>query len=209
MCASMSRTKARGTALDLRTSAERNEILSVEIVPLDPSGPSGRELSNRRVDKMTARSILCPVDFSAASLASIPLAVQEARLRDATLDLLHVWQPGLEYSGEGPPIPFAAEFPKEEIESDLASLDVDLPDDRVRLHVTSGDPVKDIVELASKLNSELVVMGTHARRGLRRWIIGSVCEPLLRQLPLSRVGLPGSRTWGQVIVNQWSTRWHL
>lgn len=132
---------------------------------------------------MTTRCILCPVDFSAASLAAIPLAVQEAKLRAATLDLLHVWQPGLEYAGEGPPIPFSAELPKDEIESDLASLDVDLPTDRVRFHVTSGQPAKDIVDLARELDCELVVMGTHARRGLSRWIIGSVCEPVLRHCP--------------------------
>jgi len=132
---------------------------------------------------MPERSILCPVDFGQASFASVPLAVEQAKYRDATLDLLHVWQPGLEYAGEGPPIPFAAELPRAQIESDLASLKVDLPPERVRLHVTSGDPAKDIVELATDLHSELVVMGTHARRGLSRWIIGSVCEPVLRRCP--------------------------
>ncbi len=132
---------------------------------------------------MTTRSILCPVDFSAASFACIPVAVQEAKLHDATLDLLHVWQPGLEYSGEGPPIPFEAELPKAEIEADLASLDIDLPKDRVRFHVTSGDPAKDIARLAAELQSELVVMGTHARHGLGRWIVGSVCTVVLRHCP--------------------------
>jgi nucleotide-binding universal stress UspA family protein len=132
---------------------------------------------------MTTRSILCPVDFGAASLASIPLAAEQAKFRDATLHLLHVWQPGLEYAGEGPPIPFAAELPKEKIESDLASLDVDLPPEQLQRHVSSGDPAKDIIELAEALDSELVVMGTHARGGLRRWIIGSVCEVVLRHCP--------------------------
>ena len=132
---------------------------------------------------MATRSILCPVDFSAASLAALNHAVEEAKLRDARLDLLHVWQPGLEYSGEGPPIPFAAEVPQQDIESDLASLEVDLPPQQVELHVSSGDPAHDIVDLATQLQSDLVVMGTHARHGLRRWIIGSVCEPVLRHCP--------------------------
>lgn len=129
------------------------------------------------------RSILCPVDFGSASLASLPLAVEQAQFRGATLHLLHVWQPGREYAGEGPPIPFAAELPREQIQSDLASLDLDLPAQRVETHVSSGDPAKDIVELAEQLDSELVVMGTHARSGLRRWIIGSVCEEVLRHCP--------------------------
>jgi len=132
---------------------------------------------------MTTRSILCPVDFGAASLASIPLAAEQAKFRDATLHLLHVWQPGREYAGEGPPIPFAAELPSEEIESDLAALDVDLSPEQIETHVRSGDPAKDIVLLADELHCELVVMGTHARSGLRRWIIGSVCEETLRHCP--------------------------
>ena len=132
---------------------------------------------------MSMRCILCPVDFSAASLAALRHAVFEAKLRDARLDLLHVWRPGLEYSGEGPPIPFAAEIPREEIEADLASLEIDLPPEQVQRHVTGGDPAEDIVKMATELDCDLVVMGTHARHGLRRWIIGSVCEPVLRHCP--------------------------
>ena len=132
---------------------------------------------------MTRPSILCPVDFSDASLAAVALAVEEVQRRDGVLDLLHVWQPGFEYAGEGPPIPFSSELPRDEIEADLKSLHVDLPEDRVRLHVSSGTPANDIAELAGSLKSELVVMGSHARHGLRRWIIGSVCEQVLRHCP--------------------------
>lgn len=128
---------------------------------------------------MTTHSVLCPIDFSQASLAALAQAVVEVKLRDARLDLLHVWQPGLEYAGEGPPIPFASELPSEGIEADLAALPVDLPAEQVRMHVRSGDPAHEIVDLAAALHSDLVVMGTHARHGLRRWIIGSVCEAVL------------------------------
>lgn len=132
-------------------------------------------------------SVLCPIDFSPASLAAIPLAIDQAQSRGAVLDLHHVWQPGREYSGDGPPIPFAAEQPTERIENDLASLlqgDLSLPERmQVRFHVTSGEPSDDIVNLATELNSTLVVMGTHARRGVRHWIIGSVCAPVLRHCP--------------------------
>lgn len=129
---------------------------------------------------MTSPNILCPVDFSPASLSAAELAAEEARLRNATLELHHVWQPGMEYAGEGPPIPFASEVPTDQITADLASINVELPADRVRYHVTSGDPARDIVELAERLGSTLVVMGSHARHGLGRWIVGSVCENVLR-----------------------------
>lgn len=132
---------------------------------------------------MKTRSVLCPIDFDAASSAALPLAVEQAQARGAFLDLLHVWQPGREYANDGPPIPFAEPIPEQRIKQDLASLPVDLPADRVRFHVTGGKPAQDIVELAKSLDSELVVMGTHARRGIRRWIVGSVCEWVLHHCP--------------------------
>ncbi len=133
---------------------------------------------------MAARCVLCPIDFDAASLAALPLAVEQAKARDAYLDLLHVWQPGREYVKDGPPIPFAEEMPEEQIKQDLASLPIDLPAGRVRFHVTGGDkPAQDIVDLAAELDAELLVMGTHARRGLRRWIVGSVFDWVLHHCP--------------------------
>lgn len=132
---------------------------------------------------MTSGSVLCPIDFSAASLAALPLAAEEARRRVANLDLVHVWQPGFEYVGEAAPIPMTQEVPFEAIRADLKGLDVDLPADRVRYHVEVGDPSERIVQLAEQLQSGLVVMGTHARHGLARWVIGSVCDAVLQRCP--------------------------
>lgn len=132
---------------------------------------------------MTVKSVLCPIDYSPASMAALKLAVREARIRDATLDLLHVWEPGSEYSESALPIPFEAKLPREKIESDLATLPINLPDDRVRTHAGGGEPRHDIVQKAEELNSELVVMGTHARSGLKHWMVGSVCEDVLRTCP--------------------------
>ncbi len=132
---------------------------------------------------MTAKSVLCPLDYSAASMAALTLAVREAKMRDAMLDLLHVWQPGSEYSEGSPPIPFEAELPREKINADLAAIPLDFPRDRIRTHASGGEPRHDIVEKAKELGSELVVMGTHAHTGLKHWIVGSVCEDVLRTCP--------------------------
>jgi universal stress protein A len=132
---------------------------------------------------MSEKSVLCPIDYSPASMAALQLAVREATVRGAVLDLLHVWQPGADIVGDAPPIPFAAEMPREKIEADLASIPLSFPRDRVRTHATAGNAREDIVETARRLDSELVVMGTHAHHGLRHWIIGSVCEHVLRHCP--------------------------
>ena len=132
---------------------------------------------------MSVRSVLCPFDFDGASEAALKLAVDQAKARGATLDLLHVWQPGAEYTPDEPPIPFSAKVPEDQIRADLLALAVDLPEEKVRCHVSCGTPSHDIVELAAKLDSELVVMGTHARTGLRHWFVGSVCEWVLHHCP--------------------------
>ncbi|NND96408.1 MAG: universal stress protein [Pirellulaceae bacterium] len=132
---------------------------------------------------MNSRSILVPIDFEPASLAALDWAVAEAKLRGATLDLLHVWEPSVGYSGEGPAIPFTGVLPREKIERGLSALSCELPSERVRYHVSDGHPAGEITKSATKLKSELVVMGTHARHGLSRWIVGSVCDVVLRECP--------------------------
>jgi nucleotide-binding universal stress UspA family protein len=49
-----------------------------------------------------------------------------------------------------------------------------------RGHLASGLPSEEIVRLASDLGAELIVVGTHGRSGLRRVLLGSVAEQVLR-----------------------------
>lgn len=42
-----------------------------------------------------------------------------------------------------------------------------------------------IIEVAKKTGADLIVVGTHGRRGLQRLIIGSVAEQLVRLAPVS------------------------
>ena len=47
--------------------------------------------------------------------------------------------------------------------------------------VTSGsDAANEIIELCKKANIDLVVMSTHGRSGLGRWVFGNVAEKVLR-----------------------------
>jgi len=46
----------------------------------------------------------------------------------------------------------------------------------VEVHVEEGHPGEVIVEMASKLGTDLIVMGTHGRRGLERALMGSVAR---------------------------------
>lgn len=47
-------------------------------------------------------------------------------------------------------------------------------------HVLVGSPVEEICGLAKKYDADLIVLGTHSRRGVSRLLLGSVAEGVLR-----------------------------
>jgi nucleotide-binding universal stress UspA family protein len=51
---------------------------------------------------------------------------------------------------------------------------------RVFSHVRVDVPLVAITELAANLEAELIVVGTHGRHGIARWLLGSVAEGVVR-----------------------------
>ena len=49
------------------------------------------------------------------------------------------------------------------------------------MHFSEGDPVPGVLEWAAKLKPDLIVMGTHGRRGAKRFFMGSVAEAVVRR----------------------------
>jgi len=49
------------------------------------------------------------------------------------------------------------------------------------VHVEPGKPVALLLSLCERYGAELLIVGTHGRRGLDRLMVGSVAEALLRQ----------------------------
>jgi nucleotide-binding universal stress UspA family protein len=47
-------------------------------------------------------------------------------------------------------------------------------------HIAVGSPSYEIVDLAAQIGADVIVVGTHARRGLRRALLGSVAEHVVR-----------------------------
>ncbi len=52
--------------------------------------------------------------------------------------------------------------------------------DRVVTHVRVGAPAHEIAQIATDLEADVVVVGTHGRRGVRRLLLGSVAEGVVR-----------------------------
>jgi len=55
-----------------------------------------------------------------------------------------------------------------------------LDDERIETIVSNGDFGETILKTATKLNVDIIVMGTHSRRGLEKILVGSVAEKVLR-----------------------------
>jgi nucleotide-binding universal stress UspA family protein len=68
-----------------------------------------------------------------------------------------------------------------ELQRNLALTDQQLP--RVVGHVRLDMPAREIAQLAADLDADLVVVGTHGRRGLARVLVGSVAEATVRLAP--------------------------
>jgi nucleotide-binding universal stress UspA family protein len=51
----------------------------------------------------------------------------------------------------------------------------------LRIHFREGEALNGILEQAAKLKSDLIVMGTHGRRGTKRFFLGSVAEGVIRR----------------------------
>ncbi len=59
-----------------------------------------------------------------------------------------------------------------------------------RRRVVIGDPASEIISVAREIDAELIVMPSHGKTGLRRWMIGSVTEKVVRRAPCPVLMLP-------------------
>lgn len=134
-------------------------------------------------------SILCPTDFSEFSELAIRYACELAEKFQAELHLLNVLQdfdavaPG---SGETF-APFTDWLPqlRKESQEQLDKLPGPEWSNRFQVHRTTrvGAPVDEIAKYAKEHNIDLIVQGTHGRRGVKHMLLGSVAENIVRYAP--------------------------
>lgn len=128
--------------------------------------------------------VVAPIDFSDPSRAALRYASRLASVYDAPMTLVHVVElPSIptvyehEFSGLSP----------EDIETRVQSVLEDWGDSvateqELSYVVESGDPVPTLLQVAAA-SSDLVVMATRGLSGVKRTMLGSVAEGVLRQAP--------------------------
>lgn len=69
------------------------------------------------------------------------------------------------------------------VEDEIAAVSSGTPQPTAALvvsHLAQGSPAEELVQLASDLEADLIVVGTHGRRGVKRFILGSIAERTVR-----------------------------
>jgi universal stress protein A len=131
------------------------------------------------------RTILLASDLSESSKIAFPLACSLARDHGAKLIVLYVVPSGthqfmmLAQLGQGES---AAQF-ENSIRRDLQHIHPKQEGIPLEYQFAQGEAATAIVKFASDNDCDLIVMGTHGRTGLKRVLLGSVAEHVMRMAP--------------------------
>ena len=130
------------------------------------------------------KTILVPIDFSPASMEMLGYAAALAKRFEAAVHLIHVYPPD-----EAALVPGAGDLMRqsaEELFRDQLS-----PSRREQVgsfwpqncHVRSGGAYQEICELAREIKADLIVIATRGHTGLKRVLLGSTAERVVRVAP--------------------------
>lgn len=137
---------------------------------------------------MTPTQILVPHDFSPHADHALAYATELAKRLDATVHVVHA----IGIPTFGAPelgLAFTAATIDKLVADSQAALDRITASHRNsarvgKVLVRTGDARDMILQVAEELGADLVVMGTHGRRGLSRALLGSVAETVVRTSPI-------------------------
>jgi nucleotide-binding universal stress UspA family protein len=132
---------------------------------------------------MTLDRIMVATDFTAASEAATKYATLLAKRFSSKVTLTHVVDLSVATRSEdavvGLPIDQMRKSCAESMErtlSDLAATGIDAHGQTLESH----NPATAVVELATQVKSNLLIVGTHDRHGLNKMILGSAAEGIIR-----------------------------
>lgn len=128
--------------------------------------------------------VLVASDFSSSARAALDMALAVAPER-ARIEVVHCWQAPVAPAGV-PVDPMREELARAVSESGERLL-AGRPElrKRVRFVALESSAAEGIRRRAEEEGCDLIVTGSHGRRGVRRWLLGSVTETIIRHAPCS------------------------
>ena len=147
---------------------------------------------------MKVKRILFPTDFSPCADAALTHALFHAEIFDAELHIVH----GVVHISEEVPYfnvdPDLIDAKMEEVAkarmAESLQLHQDSPFRILEENVRGRSAPNIILEYAADRNCDMIVMGTHGRRFLEHFLLGSVAETVTRMAPCPVVTVRAGKT---------------
>ena len=140
------------------------------------------------------KKILAPTDLTDVSMAGIGYALDAARDASAEVLVYHVIDIGDPFLDRGArlgPYRDILENGRRVLDRFLAEYFADCIDlVEVRQAVEFGEPYRNIVRKAQEENVDMIVMSTHGRTGIDRFMWGSIAEKVVAHAPCAVVIVP-------------------
>ena len=137
----------------------------------------------------TFRKILFPIDFSEVSPKIVPWVIDVTKKFESELHLLFVVRSFNYFDGMYVPAVSIQNFQHEIIEGGEKQMEEfvqtycgDYPTCKSR--VVLGDAAEEILGYIKSEGIDLVIMGTHGRKGLDRILFGSVADRVIKMSPV-------------------------
>lgn len=133
-------------------------------------------------------NILCPVDFSDPSRHALKNAILFSKQFKASLRILGVVEP---FYNSSPILKLDWEeenaYWLKQLENEMEEFvkEFDLTEVNYKIDLQTGTIHKKILHTITKHKHDLLIMGTTGRSGLRRVLMGSVAEKVIREIPCS------------------------
>jgi nucleotide-binding universal stress UspA family protein len=143
------------------------------------------------------RQILVPVDFTDTSDRALSYAVELARKFDASITVVHAYQIPVYGFPDGAYIT-AADVAAQISTASQGRLDAIIESQKLSNIPMTGilrDGVawEEINAVAQEIRADLIIIGTHGRRGLARALLGSVAENVIRTAKIPVLVIHGPR----------------
>ena len=135
------------------------------------------------------KKILFPCDLSPTTSKILKYVLSIAEKYDSEVYLLHTVQ-DLRQMGDLYIPRFSLEFDQQKIIKGAEKAIESFCDNELqscpnfKKRIVSGDPASEILKVIQNENFDLVVMGTHGRKGIEETIFGSVAENVVKKSPV-------------------------
>ena len=135
------------------------------------------------------KKILFPLDLTENSSKILPYVLSVSEKYNSQIYLLHVVQDLNKWGKLYVPHPSMDKFQEEAIKNAKKAMDKICENQlqscpNFQKRVVSGDTVDEILKIIESENIDLLIMGTHGRKGLEHVIFGSVAENIVKKSPV-------------------------